>query len=59
MPSFEGEPETVRIPSDVTAFAKEIWENLNEENKIALCCRSVDLESGKEEQVIYNRHEVK
>ena len=59
LPSFEGEPETVRIPGDVTAFAKEIWENLNKENKIALCCRSIDLESGKTEQVIYNRHEVK
>lgn len=59
LPAFEGEPETVRIPNDVTAFAKEIWENLNKENKIALCCRSVDLASGETEQVIYNRHEVK
>ncbi|MGN1052504.1 MAG: IMP cyclohydrolase [Candidatus Scatosoma sp.] len=59
LPSFEGEPEKVKIPDDVKAFAEEIWQNLDKDNKIALCCRSIELASGKEEQIIYNRYEVK
>lgn len=56
LPSFEGEPEWVKIPNDLNAFAKEIWENLNEENKISLYCRAYDLETGKYESVLYNKN---
>lgn len=59
LPTFFGEPERVKIPNSAAAFAEEIWENLDGDNKIALCVRSIDLESGKTEQVVYNRHEVK
>lgn len=59
LPTFMGEPERVAIPDDLQSFAKEIWENLDGKNKIALCCRSIDLESGETEQVVYNIHEVK
>ena len=57
LPSFEGEPEPVRIPNDIKAFAKEIWESLNENNKISLYCRAVDLASGSVENVLYNKNE--
>lgn len=59
LPTFFGEPERVSIPSDYKAFAKEIWENLDSNNKIALHCRSIDLATGKWEGVTYNRYEVK
>ena len=59
LPTFFGEPERVSIPSDYKAFAKDIWENLDSNNKIALHCRSIDLETGKWEGVTYNRYEVK
>ena len=58
LPTFEGEPECVCIPDDVRTFAREIWENLDENNKISLYCRAIDLESGASESVLYNKHEV-
>ncbi len=55
LPSFEGEPERVKIPSDVKEFASEIWENLNESNKISLYCRAIDLKTGEVENVLINK----
>lgn len=56
LPTFTGEPERVKIPDDLNAFAKEIWENLDPDNKISLYCRSVDLKTGKTENVLINRY---
>lgn len=56
LPSFEGEPEPVVIPSDFKTFASEIWRSLNEENKISLYCRAVDLKSGAVENILYNKY---
>ncbi len=56
LPSFSGEPVPVRIPSDLSSFAGEIWESLHAENKISLVCRAYDLASGKSEQVIFNKY---
>jgi IMP cyclohydrolase len=55
LPTFAGEPERVAIPDDLNAFAEEIWNNLDENNKISLYCRSYDLETGKQERVLYNK----
>lgn len=55
LPSFKGEPEFVTIPNDIKAFAEEIWNNLNEENKISLYCRAIDLKTGTYERVMYNK----
>ena len=59
LPTFMGEPERVSIPDDLAAFAEEIWNNLDENNKISLYCRSIDLASGKTENVMSNKHEVR
>ena len=56
IPTFQGEPERVCIPADIEAFTKELWENLNENNKISLFVRYTDLETGKYEQRILNKH---
>ena len=42
LPSFEGEPEPVKLSGDIDRIAAEIWENLNEENKISLVVRMID-----------------
>lgn len=42
LPSFEGEPEPVKLSGDIDRIASEIWENLNEENKISLFVRVFD-----------------
>lgn len=59
LPTFMGEPERVSIPNDLTAFAEEIWENLDAQNKISLYCRSIDLATGEVQNIMYNKHEVK
>ncbi len=57
LPSFEGEPELIGLDeNDIDAFAKMLWENLNEENKVSLFVRFIDIESGKYESRIINKH---
>ena len=57
LPSFEGEPRRVAVTApDAGTLAKELWANLNEENKVSLFVRYVDLESGQQETVILNKH---
>ena len=57
IPTFLGEPERVAIPGDIEAFAKELWENLNENNKISLFVRYTDIATGEYQQKIINKHQ--
>ncbi len=57
IPTFQGEPERVLIPQDIDAFTQELWQNLNEDNKISLFVRYTDLASGEYEQRILNKHQ--
>ena len=56
LPTFSGEPERVNIPRDIDVFTREIWENLDENNKISLYVKYIDLESGKEETRLINKN---
>ena len=56
IPTFTGEPERVKIPDDMNAFAESLWENLNEANKISLYVRYTDLATGKFERVMINKN---
>ena len=56
IPTFQGEPERVAIPSDIDAFTKEIWEGLNENNKISLYVSYTDLASGESETRLINKN---
>ena len=57
LPSFEGEPERIAIPeTDIDGFAKLLWDALNEENKVSLFVRYIDIESGKYESRIINKN---
>ena len=57
LPSFEGEPKTLILPDmgidDLTAH---IWENLNEDNKVSLFVRYIDIKSGESETRIVNKN---
>lgn len=57
IPTFQGEPERVKIPNCIDAFTKAIWENLNEQNKISLYVRFVDLETGAVENRMINKNQ--
>ena len=53
----KGEPEQVAITSQTPQeFAQLIWDNLNEENKVSLFVRYIDLMTGSWESVIINKH---
>ena len=56
IPTFQGEPERVTIPAEIDDFVAELWENLDENNKISLFVRYTDLETGEYEQCIVNKH---
>ena len=56
IPSFYGEPEEVELPATANELADLVWKNLNEDNKVSLFVRSVDLENGKVEQIIINKN---
>lgn len=56
LPSFEGEPKLVEIPNDIEDFTQMLWESLNEDNKVSLFVRYIDLETGKYETRIVNKN---
>ena len=56
LPSFEGEPELVAIEGDIDTFTNMVWENLNEENKVSLFVRFIDIETGAYETRIINKN---
>lgn len=56
LPSFEGEPRLVSIPDDMEGFAAMLWESLNEENKVSLFVRYIDIDTGKYVSKIINKH---
>ena len=56
IPTFQGEPERVEIPDDIDEFAENLWNNLNEDNKISLYVRYIDLNDGSVQSVMYNKN---
>ena len=56
LPSFEGETKLVEIDGEIDEFAKMVWENLNEENKVSLFVRYIDIETGEYETRIVNKN---
>ena len=57
IPSFEGEPERVALPEDAEELAVKMWEALNEDNKVSLFVRGIDLATGETEDVIINKYD--
>ena len=56
LPSFEGEPKLVEIPDDIDAFTELLWSSLNEDNKVSLFTRYIDIATGKYETRIVNKN---
>lgn len=56
IPTFTGEPERVAVPDSIDAFTDEIWNSLNEKNKISLYVRYVDLANGEVENRMINKN---
>lgn len=56
LPSFEGEPKKVELAGGIDAFTQMLWESLNEENKVSLFVRYLDIQSGAWETRIRNKN---
>ena len=56
LPSFEGEPKWISIPDDMDAFTDALWNSLNEENKVSLFVRYIDIATGTYETKIINKN---
>ena len=56
IPTFTGEPERIRIPDSIDDFTQELWDALDEDNRIALYVRYVDLRDGSEEKRLINKN---
>lgn len=56
LPSFEGEPKLVEIKGSIDELTDTLWSSLNEDNKVSLFVRYVDLETGKSETRIINKN---
>jgi hypothetical protein len=56
IPTFQGEPERVAIPDDIDAFTAQLWDNLDESNKISLYVRYTDVATGAYDERLLNKN---
>jgi IMP cyclohydrolase len=56
IPSFEGEPTAIAINGDIDTFANTVWQSLNNDNKVSLFVRYVNLKSGIAQSRIMNKN---
>ena len=57
LPSFEGEPKLIQVPDSMEEFTELLWNSLNQENKVSLFVRYIDIETGKYETKIVNKNQ--
>lgn len=57
LPSFEGEPKTVEINEGIDEFTNNLWSSLNDDNKVSLFVRYINLQTGEYETRIVNKNE--
>lgn len=56
LPSFEGEPKLVEMSDDIDGFTEMLWNSLNEDNKVSLFVRYIDIQTGVVETRIVNKN---
>jgi len=56
LPSFAGEPKVISVPNEIDGFTELLWNSLNEENKVSLFVRYIDIATGNYETRIVNKN---
>ncbi len=56
LPTFMGEPERVLIPQNIDDFTNSIWESLDENNKISLYVKYINLATGEAQTRLINKN---
>ncbi len=57
LPSFDGEPYLVGLPDDLDETAQLYWETLNEDNRISLTVKRINVETGETALRIINKNQ--
>ena len=57
LPSFEGEPKLVEMMDDIEGFTDMLWTSLNEDNKVSLFVRYIDIATGEAVSKIVNKNQ--
>lgn len=56
LPSFEGEPKRIGIEGTIDEFTDLLWNSLNEDNKVSLFVRYINIADGTYETRIVNKN---
>ena len=56
IPTFQGEPERIAVCDDIDEMTGRLWDSLNEDNKISLYVRYVDLKTGEATNRLINKN---
>ncbi len=56
LPSFTGEPYTLPLRGDIQEVAESIWSSLNEDNRISLAVKFIDILSWESKTHIINKY---
>lgn len=56
LPSFEGEPKLVEMSDSMEEFTKMLWSSLNDDNKVSLFVRYIDIATGEYKSKIVNKN---
>lgn len=57
LPSFEGEPKLVAVPDEIEQYSQTLWSSLNDDNKVSLFVRYIDIATGEYETKIMNKNQ--
>lgn len=57
IPTFQGEPERILVPNSIEEFADQIWDGLDESNKISLYVEYINLKTQMSEFRLINKNE--
>lgn len=57
LPSFEGEPKLISVPNCIDELTNALWNSLNEDNKVSLFVRYIDIVTGNYETRIVNKNQ--
>jgi len=57
LPSFSGDPYLLPLTGDINNVAKTIWDSLNEENRVSLAVKFIEIEKRETEIVVINKYE--
>jgi len=56
IPSYEGEPTLVEIKGNIDEFTNNIWNSLNNDNKVSLFTRFINIKTGECDTRIINKN---